>query len=64
MLHLTTTVCISVTCLSYTENYTLDTVLYITIVTASVGTTDRNILAMSTVVCAPATVTTAEDVSL
>jgi len=39
-------------------------VLYITIVTAAVGATNRNILSMSTVVCAPATVTTAEDVSL
>jgi len=41
-----------------------NTILYITLGTGAVGTTDRNILAMSTVVSTPASVTTVENVRL
>jgi len=41
-----------------------NTILYITIFRGAVGTSDRNILVMSTVVSAPASVSTVENVSL
>jgi len=43
---------------------TFNTILYITIDTGAVGTADRNILVMSTVVSTPAIVTAAENVGL
>jgi len=43
---------------------TFNIILYITIARGAVGTADRNILVMSTVMSTPASVTAVENVSL